>query len=121
VRKVIPFVSSIREQDRTSEIELTVDSEGILLPPGASADVEVVTNTKRDVVLAPPKAVLGRGGHRYVFVLDRSIIRKTQVQVGISGFISTELVSGVSAGAEIVLPSEKVELVDGLKVAPKRS
>jgi HlyD family secretion protein len=120
VRKVIPFVSSIREQDRTSEIELTVDSEGILLPAGASADVEVVTNTKRDVVLAPPKAVLGRGGSRYVFVLDGAVIRKTPVQVGISGFVSTEIESGVSAGAEIVLPSEKVELVDGLKVTPKR-
>ncbi len=121
VRKVIPFVSSVREQDRTTEIELTVDSEGVLLPPGASADVEVVTNTKQDVVLASPKAVLGRGGSRYVFVLDGSSIRKTAVQVGISGFVSTEIVSGVSAGTEIVLPSEKVELVDGLQVTPKRS
>jgi HlyD family secretion protein len=121
VRKVIAFVSSVREQDRTSEIELSVDSEGILLPAGASADVEVVTNTKNDAVLAPPKAVLGRGGSRYVFVLDGSVIRKTPVQVGISGFVSTEIVSGVSAGTEIVLPSEKVELVDGLKVTPKRS
>jgi hypothetical protein len=64
--------------------------------------------------------VLGRGGSRYVFVLDGAVIRKTPVQVGISGFVSTEIESGVSAGAEIVLPSEKVELVDGLKVTPKR-
>lgn len=121
VRKVIPFISSLREQDRTSELELTVDSEGILLPPGASADVEVVTNTKHDVVLAPPKAVLGRGSNRYVFVLEGSRIRKTPVQLGISGFVSTEIVSGVTAGTEVVFPSEKVELIDGLQVTPKRS
>lgn len=120
VRKVIAFVSSVREQDRTSEIELTVDSEGIMLPPGASADVEVVTRVKEDVVLAPAKAVLGRGGSRYVFVLDGSVVRKTPVQVGISGFVSVEIVSGVQATAEIVLPSEKVELVDGLAVSPRR-
>ncbi len=121
VRKVIPFISSLREQDRTSELELTVDSEGILLPPGASADVEVVTNTKHDVVLAPPKAVLGRGTNRYVFVLEGSRIRKTPVQLGISGYASIEIVSGATAGMDVVLPSEKVELVDGLQVTPKRS
>jgi HlyD family secretion protein len=121
VRKVIPFVSSIREQDRTSEVELTVDSEEILLPAGASADVEIVVETKADAVLVPVKAVLGRGVDRYVYTLSGSKLRKTPVKVGITSFTATELVSGVVPGTEIVMPSEKVDLSDGLVIEPKRS
>jgi HlyD family secretion protein len=121
VRKVIPFVSSIREQDRTSEVELTVDSEGILLPAGASADVEIVVETKQNAVLVPVKAVLGRGVDRYVYTFSGSKLHKTPVKVGITSFTATELVSGVTPGSEIVMPSEKVDLSDGLVIEPKRS
>jgi HlyD family secretion protein len=116
VRKVIPFVSSIREQDRTSEIELDIDSEGLLLPAGASADVEVITDTKDDVLTITSRALLGRGGDRYVYVLDGSRLKKTPVKVGIYGYTVSEIVSGISLSDKVVLPSDKFELTDGLRV-----
>jgi HlyD family secretion protein len=116
VRKVVPFVSSVREQDRTSEVELSIDSEGILLPAGASADVEVITTSKNDALIVPSRAVLGRGGDRYVYrVVDRKLV-KTPIKVGISGYSVTEIVSGIEPNAELALPSEKVELQDGVRV-----
>lgn len=116
VRKVVPFVSSIREQDRTSEIELDIDSEGLLLPAGASADVEVITETKDDVLTITSRALLGRGRERYVYVLEGSRLKKTPVQVGIYGYTVTEVVSGLSPSDEVVLPADKFELTDGLRV-----
>ena len=116
VRKVVPFVSSIREQDRTSEVELNVDSESLLLPAGASADVEIVTATKSDVLTAPSRAILGRGASRYLFLARGSTITKTPIVAGLSGFNLTEIVSGVQNGDVVVLPSEKADLRDGLKV-----
>jgi HlyD family secretion protein len=121
VRKVIPFVSSVREQDRTSQLELDVEGEGVLLPAGASADVEIVTSVKDNTLLATPKAVLGRGGDRYVFTVEAGRLRKVPVQVGISGYTATELVGGVSKGAVIAMPSDKLEFRDGLKVQIKKS
>ena len=118
VRRVVPFVSTVREQDRTSEIELTVDNEKVLLPPGASADVEIVTATKEDVLTVPSRAVLGRGTERYVYKLEGGRIHKTPIKVGISGYAVTEVVSGLQLGDRVVLPSEKVELVEGLAVKP---
>lgn len=120
VRKVIPFVSSIREQDRTSEIELDIDSEGVLLPAGASADVEIVTATRNDVVVVPSRALLGRGVGRYVFTLKGSRVAKTPVSVGLAGFAVSEVLSGLSTGDVVIMPAEKVELYDGLTVKPKR-
>jgi HlyD family secretion protein len=116
VRKVIPFVSSIREQDRTSEIELDIDSEGLLLPAGASADIEVITETKDDVLTITSRALLGRGRDRYVYVLEGSRLAKRPVRVGIYGYTVSEIVSGLSPSDKIVLPSDKFELTDGLRV-----
>ncbi len=117
VRKVVPFVSSIREQDRTSEIELDIDSEGLLLPAGASADVEVVTDTKDDVLTVTSRALLGRGEDRYVYVLNGAKLKKTPVKIGIYGYTVSEIVSGLSPTDQVVLPSDKFELTDGLRVA----
>jgi HlyD family secretion protein len=116
VRKVVPFVSTVREQDRTTEVELTIDSEGILLPAGASADVEVITTFKSDALTIPSRTVLGRGGDRYVYrVVDAKLV-KTPVRVGIAGYSVTEILSGVGLDSELALPSEKVELRDGVGV-----
>lgn len=120
VRKVVPYVSTIREQDRTSEIELTVDSEGLMLPAGASADVEVVTSTKSSVLTVAPKAIFGRSQDRYVYRVVDSRLVKTPVAVGIAGFNATQILSGLSENDEVVLPSEKSELRDGLRISPKR-
>lgn len=120
VRKVVPFVSSIREQDRTSEIELSIENEEILLPAGASADVEVIIATKDNALTVATKALLGRGGSRYAYRLESSIAKKTPVEVGIFGYTVSEIVSGLSEGDEVILPSDKVELKDGLLVKPIR-
>ncbi len=116
VRKVVPFISSVREQDRTSEIELNVESEGVLLPAGASADVEVITETKENVVTLVTKAILGRGDDRYVFRMDGNVLRKTPIKIGIFGYTISEVTSGLREGDEVAMPSDKVELKDGLAV-----
>jgi hypothetical protein len=94
---------------------------GVLLPGGASADVEIVIDTKSDVVTALSKAVLGRGKERYVYRIESGVVRKTPVQVGISGFSLTEIISGLGEGDELALPSDKADLKDGLAVTPKRA
>jgi HlyD family secretion protein len=119
VRKVVPFVSSVREQDRTSDIELSIADEGVLLPAGASADVEVVTETKADVVTLTSKAILGRGSERYVFLVDSAhTLRKAPVQLGIFGYNRSEVLSGVREGDAVALPAESVSLREGLRVQP---
>jgi HlyD family secretion protein len=116
VRKVIPFVSSVREQDRTTAVELDIESEGILLPVGASADVEIIIERKRGVLVAPSQAVLGRGGTRHVYRVVDDTLSKSEVQVGISGYSSTEILSGLREGDTIALPSDKFELKDQMVV-----
>jgi HlyD family secretion protein len=116
VRKVVPFISSVREQDRTSEVELIVTDSVELLPPGASADVEVITAVKDGVLTVVSKAVLGRGADRYVYKLERGKAVKTPVALGIANYAVTEVVSGLSENDRVIVPSDRVDLLDGLAV-----
>ena len=116
VRLVIPFVSAAREQDRTSRIELTVDSQELVLPVGASADVEIISVNRPNVVALPSRAILGKGSTRYVYQIDDSTIRKIPVSIGIGNYEKTEILSGVSEGALVAIPSEKTELKESLAV-----
>ncbi|MBN8549788.1 MAG: efflux RND transporter periplasmic adaptor subunit [Deltaproteobacteria bacterium] len=116
VRKVVPYISTIREQDRTAEIELTVDSGGTFLPAGASADVEVIIDTHKDTLAVPTRAVMGRGKQRHVFVLEGGYAYKRPIEVGLFNYDLTEVLSGVKDGEVVVLPTEGIELVDGMRL-----
>lgn len=116
VRKVVPYISTIREQDRTAEIELTIDSAGIFLPAGASADVEVIVETRANSLAVPTRAVLGRGQKRHVFVLRGGRAEKRAIEVGIFNYDLSEVLAGISEGEKVIIPSEGLELEDGMTV-----
>lgn len=117
VRKVVPYISTIKEQDRTTEIELTIDSEGILLPVGASADIEVVTDRKSDVLYVPSRSLIGRGVSRFLFVQNGSKVKRQPVTIGLFNYDRAEIKDGVTENEVIILPSDEFELVDGAKVS----
>ena len=116
VRRVIPYVNSIREQDRTSEVEIDLQGENLLLPAGASADVEIITDKRSNVLALPSRSILGRAQSRHVFILDGDKLRRAPVTVGLINFDYTEIVSGLGRGDRVAKPSDTVSLTDGLRV-----
>lgn len=116
IRKVVPFVSSIREQDRTAEIELTVESGETLLPAGASADVEIIVDSTDDAVTIPSRTILGRGTNRFVYVVDGSRLRKSSVKVGLFNYDRSQILSGLNVGEIVAQPTDTVDFEDGLRV-----
>jgi len=118
VRKVVPYVSNVREQDRTSEIEVDVVSEEIL-PAGASADVEIVVDVRKDVLALPTRVVLGRRNDRYVFIAEEKDAVKRPVKVGLWNYDYSEILSEIPFDWKIILPTDLTELEDGAKIKVK--
>jgi HlyD family secretion protein len=116
VRKVVNYISDVREQDRTSEVEISIESEGVVLPVGASADVEVVTEYRENAVALISRAIVGRGSNRHVFLVENGRVRKVPVEVGIFNYQVSEVLVGLSAGSVVALPSDDVELRDGGRI-----
>ena len=125
VRKVIPFVNAAREQERTVEIELTIDGNSESIPAGASADVEIVVATHQDVLSVSSRAILGRAGERFVYRIENNTLRKVPVITGLFNYEVTELlkdsgggggVEGLKDGDQVCLPHETVDLKAGQEV-----
>lgn len=119
VTRVVPYVSTTKEQDRTSEIELRVEEASALIPVGSSADVEIEVQKKERVLAVPARAVLGIADNKYVFLLEGDRVRKHPVKLGIGNYERSEILEGLKAGDEVALPSENVTLDDRTRIRPE--
>lgn len=116
VTKVVPFVSTAKDQDRTSQIELEFLENKILVPVGASADVEVITSTKDNILIIPTNHILGTGKHRYVYTVENDKLKKKNITLGLGNYDRVEVIEGLSESETIASPAEGIELTEDLKV-----
>lgn len=85
------------------EIAVTGAVDGVCA--GGSADVSIIVEQRADVLTVPTAAVTTTDGATTVTVVseDGSQV-ETPVEIGTSFGIQTEIVSGLEAGAEVVVP-----------------
>lgn len=117
VKRVVPFVNTERDQDRTSQIELTITENTPKNPisVGASADVEIIVESKEQTLAIPSQTILSKEGGHYVYIFDNEIIQQKTIKKGIGNYERTEVLSGLNEGEVVVLPPENVELKDQMK------
>ncbi len=87
---------------------------------GSTANISIVTGTKKDVLAVPTSAVTTSGTRAYVVVLSGGNPVDKPVKIGLVGSIYTQVLSGVKQGQEIVLandadpvPASNTETVGG--------
>lgn len=122
VTKVVPFVSTAKDQDRTSQIELEVqeakDANGkdILIPVGASADVEIVSETKSNVKILPTNVLIGTGKKRNLYKIVNGKLVKAEVKLGLGNYERAEILEGIGPNDLVARPISGVEFSEGMKV-----
>jgi HlyD family secretion protein len=120
VRRVIPYISSIKEQDRTAEIEVTINAS-TLLPVGASADVELILNKKEGALVVPTKSVLGNSTGRFLYLFKDNKAIKTSIKAGITNFDQIEVLEGIGEQDLVIVPDDKNAIKDGQSVTIRES
>ena len=122
VRRVAPYVQDIEKQARTVDIEVDFDHAigNQNLMPGYSADVEILLDVKENTLRIPTEAVL-EGNYVYVVNLDGLVLEKKKITTGISNWVYTEVLSGLSEHETIVTSANLEGLADGLEVSIKKS
>lgn len=119
VTNVVPFVSTAKDQDRTSQIELEIieaNNDGVLIPVGASADVEIISEAKDNVNILPAGVFMGTGKTRNLFKIVKGKLVKQEVKLGLGNYERVEVLSGLTENEIVARPLEGVEMVDGMKV-----
>ena len=117
VRQVAPYVQDREKQVRTVNIEVEfenlVGEQNLLF--GYSADVEVILEVKDSAIRIPTEAIFD-GGYVYVYEPGEGTLNKREIKIGISNWVSTEIVEGLVVG-DVILASANTEgIVDGLEV-----
>ena len=115
VRRVAPYVLDLEKQARTVEIEAVFDNPQEFLLPGYSADITIIVDTSEETLSIPSQAVMG-GNSVYLINSDGTISEK-EIEVGLSNWQVTEVLSGLTVDDQIVLSIDRKGLEDGVKVS----
>ena len=115
--------SAVPTFDVTAAIDRISAAHLARLRLGMSANVTVVVRDEPDVVLVPVAAVQGGPGNYRVQVRgeDGGAPRDVPVEVGETTLYEVEIVSGLEAGDEVIVPTnQNAQAAVGLRSAPNR-
>ena len=112
VTRVAPYVLDLQEQNRTVEVEVELDDDEFArtLLPGTSADIEVILESRTEVLRIPTGALME--GNR-AFVLENGLLAERQLEIGIRNWNFAEVTAGLSEGDSVVVSLDSPEIVDG--------
>lgn len=112
----IDTVGTVTQGVVTYSVKLGFDTQDDRIKPGMSASANIITNVKQDVIVVPSSAVKSQNGASYVGIFDNTLAttqdnkdvaspippRKQAIETGISNDTSTEIISGLAEGQQIV-------------------
>ncbi len=92
------------ELDKTTRISILSSLSDFDLGLNDLVRVKVVIERKEDVLWLPPQAIRSFEGRRFVVVQDDQGLRRVDVQVGVEGSDTVEIVSGLTEGQIVQAP-----------------
>lgn len=127
VARVDPAIKKDLKGARTLTVEVEVAdvaaARALGLLCGMSANVEIVVAEKASVLSVPSNVIVGRGLNRYVYVVEPEgryhRARKRTVQIGLTNWERSEILSGLVAGAVVISSLNEKGLEDGALVQPE--
>lgn len=113
--RIAPFVLDLAGQSRTVDVEAEFTDQAFArkLLPGTSADVEIILQS-RDNVLRIPTYCLLEGN--LVLYIDGNKLAKRQVQTGLRNWEFVEVTGGLKNGDRIAASLERAEVKEGAVV-----
>ncbi len=122
VGRTAATISAEEKQARTLLIDthFTPLPEDANLLVGYSADVEVITDLKNQVLRIPTEAILN-GSEVYRYKADNQSLESVQINTGLSNWTWTEVLSGLNEGDLILSRIENISELKTAKVQPQSS
>ena len=115
VRRIADFVLDVEKQARTVDVEAAFDTPDNFksLLAGYSADIEIVLESRPNVIRVPTEAVI-EGRRLYVFSQSTGRIQERTIKPGLSNWDHTEVLEGVAPGDLVVVNADQAGLKDGV-------
>jgi RND family efflux transporter MFP subunit len=118
--RVARFSEKVDQATRTMKTEVDVPNPTLVLVPGMYAEVDLITQQRRNVLSVPAEAVDGAGSAARVYTVQPSgAIRIVPVRLGVETARSAEILSGDLKEGDNVVVGSRASLKDGSKVEPR--
>ena len=113
--RVMRVAPAVDPRSRKVKVELEIENKDHRLKPGMFADVEIIYEEHKDVLVVPRIAVLERGGRKVLFTVEDDRAKLREVKTGVSDEEKIEIVEGLTEGESVVIEGN-YGLTDGAKV-----
>lgn len=118
--RVARFDDTLDASTRTMKTEVDVPNPKLELVPGMYAEVDLITEQRKNVLSIPVEAIDGSGDSTRVFSVRRSgLVQMIPVRLGIETAHRIEVRSGDLGEGDDVVVGSHAGLKDGNKVQPK--
>ncbi|MBI4463855.1 MAG: efflux RND transporter periplasmic adaptor subunit, partial [Acidobacteria bacterium] len=116
--QVEQLASEIRELDtrKVGEIVCTLDNLTGEILPNVNLNIEIVTESKAQVLSVPREAVGGADSNRHVFLVRNGVLVRQPVETGILSPTQVEIRQGLQEGDEVALAGGEQTLREGMRV-----
>ena len=113
IRRIAPYVLEVEKQARTVDVEaeFTRTEDYARFLAGYSADLEIILATRPDVLRIPTEALL-EGKRVLVFSKEDKKLHSRKIEIGLSNWKLTEVVSGLEEGEQVVSTIDRVGVED---------
>ncbi|MBI5101760.1 MAG: efflux RND transporter periplasmic adaptor subunit [Nitrospirae bacterium] len=116
VYMISPVVLGGKLEARTFEVRVRLLDRDVVVKPGMSADVEVITDTIKNVVLVPSQAVIERSENKSVFISRNGKALKKTVKTGPYNWSYVSITEGIEEGDIVILNPDDSGLTEGARV-----
>jgi RND family efflux transporter MFP subunit len=117
---VARFADKVDESTRTMKTEVDVQNPSLVLVPGMYAEVDLITEQRKNALSVPVEAVDGSGDSARVFTVQPSgKIQIVPIHAGIETARMIEVRSGDLKAGDSVVVGSRSGLKDGTAVQPK--
>jgi len=117
VTKISPIVIGAKQEARTFVVRVSlIDTNKIILKPGMSADVEIITGVAKDTLVVPSQVIVEKGQEKIVYVYEKGRAKPRKVKIGIYNWNFTEIKEGLKEGEKVIIIPDKPGFKEGVKV-----
>ncbi len=102
-------------ETRTAPIEVIIPNSDHRLKSGMFAQVQLILEEHKDVVVIAKEAIMGREAEVYVYVVESNIAHQKSIKLGIRQGAFYEIKEGLKAGDLVVIMGQQ-KLYDGAPV-----
>ena len=93
--------SRVDPTSRSILAQIEVSNPQLELIPGILLNVKVIYNERKSLSI-PEESLVIEGDNKFVYLIEKNILKKNKVNIGLRNFGKVEVLSGLKAGDEIV-------------------